>query len=108
MSVSTFVRVIVLVALVLAMLPAASLPVSAAPAEVSYVTAVGSAYCASGRYWSTITLKANNTFSQLQRGRYYFLLPANSTITVYFREIAVGSITTGSSYTYGPRLRLPC
>lgn len=108
MSVSMFVRVIVLVALVLAMMPAASLPVSAAPAEVSYVGVSGSAVCNSGASANGRSLTANRSYSRVRYGKYYFLLPANRTFSVYAGYAWVGSITTGPGYTYGPTLSLSC
>lgn len=108
MSVSTFVRVIVLVALVLAMLPAAASPVSAEPASFLYVGVSGSAVCSSGSSAHGRSLSANGTYSRVRYGKYYFMLPANRTFSVYAGGVWVGSITTGPGYTYGPKLRLPC
>lgn len=108
MSVSTFVRVIVLVALVLAMLPAAVSPVSAAPASFLYVGVSGSAVCNSGASANGRSLSANGSYSSVRYGKYYFLLPANRSFAVYSGGSRVGTITTGASYTYGPSLRLSC
>lgn len=105
MSVSTFVRVIVLVALVLAMMPA---PTSAAPAEGNYGTVSGNAYCQSGQSADGRVLTAGRSYSTVRNGRYYFMLPGNQSYSVYWNRKQVGTIDVSTQYEFGPTIYLSC